>query len=131
MGDIQLWGDALFWYPSEILNNEIGMSNYDTSEQVKQGFRMNTPPNMPPDISRIMEACWKESTDERPEFSDIHRILRGETVRMTRYIRKPFVNSLSASEQVEEESAYVIASPEDYSRVQNSYHTKYGNEFYK
>ena len=48
-----------------------GIQNSDVAQLVKAGYRMPCPRGCPPDIYEIMQNCWKENPEERPNFSAI------------------------------------------------------------
>jgi len=50
------------------------------SQKVIKGERNNIPTNCPPILKKIMELCWRQSPEERPDFNEILDLLEIETV---------------------------------------------------
>jgi hypothetical protein len=47
------------------------MSNMEVFEAVQKGYRMKIPENFPPVIKQIVELCWQENPDHRPNFHEL------------------------------------------------------------
>lgn len=45
-----------------------GMSNAETAERVKNGYRMPPPELCPKELSTVMKKCWHEKPENRPSF---------------------------------------------------------------
>ncbi|XP_046849915.1 fibroblast growth factor receptor 4-like [Xenia sp. Carnegie-2017] len=52
-------------------------------ELLKSGYRMERPPNCPPELYDLLLRCWQEEPASRPHFSDIVKELNDELVNMT------------------------------------------------
>lgn len=52
------------------------MSNYETAEKVNGGYRMNPPSNMPSEVVHLMQKCWENSPEARPDFNEICEALK-------------------------------------------------------
>ena len=47
----------------------------DLIQYLKEGNRLQTPSNAPPEVAQLMHHCWRERPHERPTFSDIVTVL--------------------------------------------------------
>ena len=52
-----------------------GVQNPDIAELVKAGYRMPCPRGCPKGLHEIMDSCWKERPEERPNFPSINTAL--------------------------------------------------------
>ena len=52
-----------------------GVQNQDVAQLVKAGYRMPCPRGCPKALHEIMDNCWKEKPEERPNFSVINTAL--------------------------------------------------------
>ncbi|CAJ0569543.1 unnamed protein product, partial [Mesorhabditis spiculigera] len=64
----------------EILNNGVepypGMTVAEVNVKVKEGYRMDLPPDMPPDVKQIIEVkCWSDNPNDRFTMKDISKAL--------------------------------------------------------
>ncbi|XP_682778.7 protein-tyrosine kinase 6 [Danio rerio] len=50
-------------------------SNIEVYNMITSGYRMPAPPNCPSHIYDIMLMCWRYSAEERPDFSELLRLL--------------------------------------------------------
>lgn len=47
------------------------ISNEEIQEKVLAGYRLPAPDNTPPEIIELMQKCWQETPEDRPQFSEI------------------------------------------------------------
>ncbi|XP_051909507.1 tyrosine-protein kinase Blk [Hippocampus zosterae] len=52
-----------------------GMTNPEVVRKLECGFRMPCPEGCPPELYRVMTACWKERPEERPTFEFLQNVL--------------------------------------------------------
>jgi len=50
-----------------------GMSNLETTEAVKSGYRMAAPKDCPNQIIEMMSSCWNEDPEKRPTFKELNQ----------------------------------------------------------
>ncbi|VDM70957.1 unnamed protein product [Strongylus vulgaris] len=65
----------------EIYNNGIepypGMTVAEVNQNVKEGYRMELPMNVPPDVQNIIKVrCWSENPNDRYSMADIAKHLQ-------------------------------------------------------
>lgn len=46
-------------------------SNFEASEKILAGYRMDKPNDCPADVYEIMKKCWEEEPEKRPTFAQI------------------------------------------------------------
>uniref|UniRef100_A0A3B1K2H7 Protein tyrosine kinase 6 n=1 Tax=Astyanax mexicanus TaxID=7994 RepID=A0A3B1K2H7_ASTMX len=46
-------------------------NNHEVFYLISSGYRMPAPPKCPPHIYDLMLKCWRESAEERPDFSEV------------------------------------------------------------
>ncbi|KAF1770237.1 hypothetical protein GCK72_002055 [Caenorhabditis remanei] len=67
----------------EIYNSAIepypGMSPAEVHQKVREGYRMQIPVNVHPDIQKTIQSCWLENAADRPTMSDIATQLQNIT----------------------------------------------------
>lgn len=51
------------------------MSNTEVIDAVNSGYRMPPPSNCPAGIDQLMNSCWNNAPELRPNFKDIFHLL--------------------------------------------------------
>lgn len=46
----------------------VGISKKNILEEIKSGYRMPAPSKCPQFIYKIMQSCWSEQSEDRPNF---------------------------------------------------------------
>jgi serine/threonine protein kinase len=64
-----------------------GVGNHEVSDYIGGGHRLKIPKLCPPEIYHIMEQCWSEDSNRRPDFS--HLVLQLEKVSAGRNNQDP------------------------------------------
>ncbi|XP_065886239.1 tyrosine-protein kinase TXK-like isoform X2 [Dysidea avara] len=64
----ELWTGGKTPYPT--------FSNPQVLDEVLRGYRLERPTYCPPEVYELMRWCWKEQSDDRPTFIDLHKRLK-------------------------------------------------------